>query len=95
MEEMGPPVTDERYENVIFRVLTAEYEMVRTASCEKRGVDLADIQHVVSTRYVDYLFCPNVVNLAQAAALPRRQLEEVTAVERASSNVSFAGSEVT
>ena len=35
LEDMGQPVSDERYEEIILQALPGEYERVRTASHEK------------------------------------------------------------
>lgn len=54
---------DERYEDVILRALPVEYDRVRLASYEKHDFSLADIRHMISTMYVDYLSRPNAANL--------------------------------
>ena len=41
LEDMGQPVPDERYEDIILQALPAEYERVRTASYERRDFHLA------------------------------------------------------
>ena len=38
LETMGQPVLDERYEGIILRALSAEYDRVRIASCERRDL---------------------------------------------------------
>ena len=43
LEDMGQPVPDERYEDIILQALPAEYERVRTASYERQNFHLADI----------------------------------------------------
>ena len=48
LEDMGQPVPDERYEDIILQALPAEYERVRTASYERRDFHLADIRRMVS-----------------------------------------------
>ena len=42
LEDMGQPVPDERYEDIILQAIPAEYERVRTASYERRDFHLAD-----------------------------------------------------
>ena len=42
LEDMGQPVPDERYEDIILQALPAEYKRVRTASYERRDFYLAD-----------------------------------------------------
>ena len=59
LEDMGQPVPDERYEDIIFQALPAEYERVHTASYEKRDFHLADIQRMMSALYTDRLSRPN------------------------------------
>ena len=41
LKDMGQPVPDERYEDIILQALPAEYERVRTASYERRDFHLA------------------------------------------------------
>ena len=43
LEEIKHTVHDERYEEIIFQALLAEYERVRNASYEKRDVGLLEI----------------------------------------------------
>ena len=59
LKDMGQPVPDERYEDIILQALPAEYERVRTASYERREFHLADIRRMMSALYTDCLFCPN------------------------------------
>ena len=59
LEDMGQPVPDERYEDIILQALPAEYERVRIASYERRDFYLADIQRMMSALYIDYLSRPN------------------------------------
>ena len=59
LEDMGQPVPDERYEDIIFQAIPAEYERVRTASYERRGFHLADIRRMMSALYIDCLSRPN------------------------------------
>ena len=55
LEDMGQPVPDERYEDIILQAFPAEYERVRTASYERRDFPLADIRRMMSALYVDCL----------------------------------------
>ena len=55
LEDMGHPVPDERYENIILQVLPAEYERVRTASYERQDFHLADIRRIMSALYIGCL----------------------------------------
>ena len=55
LEDMGQPVPDERYEDIILQALPAEYERVHTASYERRDFHLADIRRMMSALYIDYL----------------------------------------
>ena len=59
LEDMGQPVPDERYEDIILQAITAEYARVRTASYERRDFHLADIRHMMSALYIDCLSRPN------------------------------------
>ena len=59
LEDMGQPVPDERYEDIILQALPAEYERVRTASYERRDFHLADIRRMMSSLYIDCLSRPN------------------------------------
>ena len=59
LEDMGQPVPDERYEDIILQSLSAEYGRVRTASYERRDFHLADIRRMMSALYIDYLSRPN------------------------------------
>ena len=59
LEDMGQPVPDERYEDIILQALPAEYERVRTASYERRDFPLADIRGMMSALYIDCLSRPN------------------------------------
>ena len=59
LKDMGQPVPDERYEDIILQALPAEYERVRAASYERRDFHLADIRRMMSTLYIDCLSRPN------------------------------------
>ena len=59
LEDMGQPVPDERYEDIILQALPAEYERVRTASYERQDFHLADIRRIMSALYIDCLSRPN------------------------------------
>ena len=59
LKDMGQPVPDERYEDIIFQALPAEYDRVRTASYERRDFHLADIRRMTSALYIDCLSRPN------------------------------------
>ena len=59
LKDMGHPVPDERYEDIILQALPAEYERVRTASYERRDFPVADIRRMMSTLYIDCLSSPN------------------------------------
>ena len=59
LKDMGQPVPDERYEDIILQALPAEYERVRTASYEGRDFHLADIRRMMSALYIDCLSRPN------------------------------------
>ena len=59
LEDMGQPVPDERYEDIILQAIPAECERVRTASYESRDFHLADIRRMVSALYIDRLSRPN------------------------------------
>ena len=59
LEDMGKPVPDERYDDIILQALPAEYERVRTASYERRDFHQADIRRMMSALYIDYLSRPN------------------------------------
>ena len=58
-EDMGQPVPDKRYEDIIFQTLPAEYDRVRTASYERRDFYLAYVRRMMSALSIDYLSCPN------------------------------------
>ena len=59
LKDMGQPVPDERYEDIILQALPAEYERVRTASYETRDFHLADIRRMMSALDIDCLSRPN------------------------------------
>ena len=59
LEDMGQPVPDERYEDIILQAILAEYKRVRTGSYERRDFHLADIQRMMSALYIDCLSRPN------------------------------------
>ena len=59
LEDMGQPVPDERYEDMILQAITAEYERVRTASYKRQGFYMADIRRMMSALYIDCLSRPN------------------------------------
>ena len=59
LEDMGQPVPDERYEDIILQAIPAEYERVRTASYERRDFHLADIRRMMSALYIDCFSRPN------------------------------------
>ena len=59
LKDMGQPVPDERYEDIILQALPAEYERVRTASHERRDFHLTDIRRMISALYIDCLSRPN------------------------------------
>ena len=58
LEDMGQPVPDERYEDIILQALPAKYQRVRTASYQRRDFYLADIRGMMSTLYIDCLSRP-------------------------------------
>ena len=58
-KDMGQPVPDERYEDIILQALPAEYERVRTASYERRDFHMARIRRMMSALYIDCLSLPN------------------------------------
>ena len=58
LEDMGQPVPDERYEDIILQAIPADYERVRTASYERRDFHLADIRRMMSALYIDCLSHP-------------------------------------
>ena len=59
LKDMGQPVPDERYEDIILQALPAEYERVRIASYERRDFHLADIRRMMRALYIDCLSRPN------------------------------------
>ena len=59
LKDMGQPVPEERYEDIILQALPAEYERVRTASYERRDFHLADIRRMMSALYIDCFSRPN------------------------------------
>ena len=59
LEDMGEPVPDEQYEDIILQALPAEYERVRTTSYERRDFHLADIRGMMSALFIDCLSSPN------------------------------------
>ena len=59
LEDMGQPVRDERFEDIILQALPAEYERVRTASYKRRDFHLEDIRRMMSALYIDCLSRPN------------------------------------
>ena len=59
LKDMGQPVPDEPYEDIILQALPAEYERARTASHERRDFHLADIRRMMSALYIDCLSRPN------------------------------------
>ena len=60
LEDMGQPVPDERYEDIILQAIPAEYETVPTASYERLDFYLADIRRMMSALYIDCLSRPNI-----------------------------------
>ena len=86
LKDMGQPVPDERYEDIILQALPAEYERVRTASYERRDFHLADIRRMMSALYIDCLSRPNNSSWSRVVGLPCRRLGETTA----SSSVTIA-----
>ena len=59
LEDMGQPVPDERYEDIILQALPAEYERVRTAIYKRRDFHLSDIRRMMSALCIDCLSRPN------------------------------------
>ena len=59
LKDMGQPVPDERYEDIILQAFHAEYERVRTASYERRDFYLTNIRRMMSALYIDCLSRPN------------------------------------
>ena len=59
LEDMGQPVSEERYEDIILQALPAECERVRTASYERRGFHLPDNRRMMSALYINCLSRPN------------------------------------
>ena len=80
LEDMGQPVSDERYEDIILQTLPAEYGRVRTASYERRDFHLADIRRMMSALYIDYLYFPVRITptWSWVAGLPCRRPGEMT-----------------
>ena len=58
LEDIGQPVPDERYKDIILQALPVEYERVRTDSYERRYFHLADIRRMMSALYIDCLSHP-------------------------------------
>ena len=79
LEDMGQPVPDERYEDIIFQAIPAEYERVRTASYEKRDFHLADIWRMMSALYIDCLSVRTTPPWSRVVGLPCRRPGETTA----------------
>ena len=75
LEDMGQPVPDERYEDIILQALPAEYERVRTASYERRDFHLADIRRMMSALYIDYLSRPNTSSLVAGRGVAMQATE--------------------
>ena len=59
LEDMGQPLPDERYEDIIIQALPAEYERVHTASYEGKDFHIADIRRMMSAQCIDCLSRPN------------------------------------
>ena len=59
LEDMGQPVPDERYEDIMPQVLPAEYKRVRTAGYERRDLRLPDIRGMMNALYIECLSRPN------------------------------------
>ena len=74
LEDMGQPVPDERYVDIILQALPVEYERVRTASYERRDFYLADIRRT-STTFPVRITPP----WSRVVGLPCRQPRETTA----------------
>ena len=55
LKGIAQPVPDERYEDVIFWLLPAEYEMVSTANYKKRYFHVVVIRRTMSALYTDSL----------------------------------------
>lgn len=72
MEELGLSVPDKRYKVIVLRSLPVGYERVRVASFKKRNRNPADIRHMVSALYIDYLSRSNATNLVagRGVAMP-------------------------
>ena len=59
LQDMGQPVPDERYEDIILQAIPAKYERVCTASYERQDFHLVDIRRMMSALYIDDLSRPN------------------------------------
>ena len=79
LEDMGRPVPDERYEDIVLQVVPAEYGRVRTASYERPDFHLADIQRMMSVLYIDYLSVRTTLPWSRVVGLPCRRPGETTA----------------
>ena len=91
LEDMGQPVADERYEDIILQAIPAEYERVRTASYERRDFHLADIRRMMSALYIDCLSRPNNSPLVAGRGVAIQATGETTAP----SSVTIAAIRVT
>ena len=79
LEDMGQPVPDERYEDIILQAIPIEYERVRTASYERRDFHLADIRRMMSALYTDCLSRPNNSPLVAGRGVAMQAAGETTA----------------
>ena len=53
LEDIGQPVPDERYEDIVVQALPTDYERVHTARSRRRDFQLADIRGMMSALYID------------------------------------------
>ena len=74
LKDMGQPVPDERYEDIILQALPAEYERVRTASYERRDFHLADIRRMMSACTSTAFPVRTTPSWSQVVGLPCRRL---------------------
>ena len=59
LEDMGQPVPDKGYEDIILQAIPAEYGRVRTASYMRRDFYLVDIRRMMSALFIDCISRPN------------------------------------
>ena len=75
LEDMGQPVPDERFEDIILQAVPAEYERDRPTGYGRQDFHLADIRRMMSVLYIDHRTRPNNSSLVAGCGVAMQATE--------------------